>query len=79
MNTHREYRFERTHDLVALHHLATQNGIAIPTQVDRPRALNSYAVQFRYEGCPIEMVRSADCDSVTTALQAWVEVASAQS
>lgn len=68
-------RFERTHDLVALQHLATQHGIAIAAEVDRLRALNSYAVQFRYESCPIEMVSSGDCELVTTALQAWVEVA----
>ena len=65
--------FERTHDLVALHELATQSGIELPAEIDRLRALNSYAVQFRYEGCPIEMVSSADCELVTTALQAWVE------
>jgi HEPN domain-containing protein len=68
--------FERTHDLVALYQLATQNRIDLPADVDRLRALNSYAVQFRYEGCPIEMVSSTDCELVTAALQAWVEVAS---
>lgn len=72
-------RFERTHDLVALHDLATQNGIDLPADVDRLRTLNSYAVQFRYEGCPIEMVSSTECDSVTTTLQAWVEIASGHS
>lgn len=64
--------FERTHDLVALCRLASQHKIAIPVDVETLRALNSYAVQFRYEGCAIELVPSSECEVVTFCLSAWV-------
>lgn len=48
--------FERTHDLILLHGLALQHEITIPADIEKLRALNSYAVQFRYEGCPVEMI-----------------------
>ena len=65
---------ERTHDLVALHQLANEKGIAIPVEIEKLRPLNSYAVQFRYESCPTEMVSSTDCELLTATLQAWVAV-----
>jgi hypothetical protein len=34
-------------------------------------ALNSYAVQFRYEGCAIELLASAECEAITNGLAAW--------
>lgn len=67
--------FERTHDLVALCKLALQNNIAIPVDVETLRALNSYAVQFRYEGCLVALVPSAECEAVTFCLSAWVNQA----
>lgn len=43
--------FERIHDLVLLYRLAEQQGVAIAADVEQLRALNGYAVQFRYESC----------------------------
>ncbi len=64
--------FERTHDLVALYLLAEQNGIKIPVNIELLRALNSYAVQFRYEGCPIVLIEPKACESIANALANWV-------
>ena len=67
--------FERTHDLVVLHKLATQHQISIPADIETLRALNSYAVQFRYEGCAIELVASDECVAITASLASWVDAA----
>jgi HEPN domain-containing protein len=67
--------FERTHDLVALGKLASQHQITIPVNVETLRALNSYAVQFRYEGCTIELVPSIECEVVSMCLLTWVNEA----
>ena len=66
--------FERTHDLIVLHELLTRHGINIPVPKDTLRALNSYAVQFRYEGCPIEMVKNADCLHQAKLLADWTKL-----
>ena len=63
--------FERTHDLVALSLLAEQRGIKIPVNIEVLRALNSYAVQFRYEGCPVVLIEPKACESVTNILANW--------
>jgi len=36
---------------------------------ERLRALNSHAVQFRYEGCPAENVSSSECHVLTSSLE----------
>jgi hypothetical protein len=64
--------FERTHDLVVLCTLASRNKIVIPVDLETLRALNSYAVQFRYEGCVMELVPSAECEVVALCLSTWV-------
>ena len=63
--------FERTHDLIVLHGLLSQRQIAIPSDKEQLRALNSYAVQFRYEGCPIQMVTATECEAIATSLSKW--------
>jgi HEPN domain-containing protein len=63
--------FERTHDLIVIYGLLEQNQIAIPAEKEKLRALNSYAVQFRYEGCPIEMVASIECQTIASILSKW--------
>jgi len=63
--------FERTHDLILLHELLLRNNIAIPVPKEILRALNSYAVQFRYEGCSVEMVKDADCLHTAIRLAEW--------
>jgi len=63
--------FERTHDLILLHELLLRHNIAIPEQKETLRALNRYAVQFRYEGCSIEMVKDADCLRSAMRLSEW--------
>lgn len=64
--------FERTHDLIVLHELLLRDNINVPVPEDTLRALNSYAVQFRYEACPIEMVKNADCLYIAKLLADWV-------
>lgn len=66
--------FQRTHDLVTLHALAKNHHINIPADTEKLRALNSYAVQFRYEGCPVEMMQTKDCSSIVHTLLAWASV-----
>jgi len=63
--------FERTHDLIVLYQMLEAHRIGIPADMEKLRALNSYAVQFRYEGCPIEMVASSECETIATALGKW--------
>jgi HEPN domain-containing protein len=63
--------FERTHDLIVLHELLEKNRIAIPAEKEKLRALNGYAVQFRDEGCPIEMVASVECETIAATLGKW--------
>lgn len=63
--------FERTHDLIVLYQLLQEQRIGIPADKEKLRALNSYAVQFRYEGCPIEMVASSECETIATTLDQW--------
>ncbi len=67
--------FERTHDLVVLYQWAAKHQITLPVDIEKLRALNSYAVQFRYEGCAIELLASAECEAITTGLAAWVNEA----
>ncbi len=62
--------FERTHDLVRLYRLAEQSGLAIAADVEQLRALNGYAVQFRYESCGLVLISSQDCEKVAECLQA---------
>ena len=63
--------FDRTHDLIVLYQLLEEQRIGIPADEEKLRALNSYAVQFRYEGCPIEMVPSGECETIATTLGKW--------
>jgi len=63
--------FDRTHDLVMLYEQLEQQGILIPADKEKLRALNSYAVQFRYEGCPVEMIPSGECDAIASRLEKW--------
>src|SRR2546428_11206533 len=42
--------FPRTHDLVALHNLCTQNSLSVPIDPDLLARLTAYAVQVRYPG-----------------------------
>jgi hypothetical protein len=53
--------------------IAAQHGITMPVNIETLRAINSYAVQFRYEGSPVELAVSAECEAITTALSEWVE------
>lgn len=64
--------FERIHDLVLLYRLAEQQGVAIAADVEQLRALNGYAVQFRYESCGLVLIASQDCEKVAESLQAQV-------
>jgi len=65
--------FGRTHDLVMLFGLIEMHAIHVPADKEKLRALNSYAVQFRYEGCPVEMVPSAECEALAVSLEKWAE------
>lgn len=70
--------FERTHDLVTLHQLAAQHGVSVPVELEKLRALNSYAVQFRYEACTLEAVSTAECEAIVCGMMQWLEQLSAQ-
>jgi HEPN domain-containing protein len=65
--------FDRTHDLIVLHELLEQRGVQVPADKEKLRALNSYAVQFRYEGCPAEIVLSSECNALASNLEKWAE------
>lgn len=64
-------RFERTHDLVVLSRLITDHNIAIPVPAETLRRLNTYAVQFRYEACPVEMIAMEAAQQAVAALLNW--------
>jgi HEPN domain-containing protein len=63
--------FDRTHDLILLHGLLEQRQISVPAEKEKLRALNSYAVRFRYEGCSVEMLGSAECQAIAAGLGKW--------
>lgn len=67
--------FERTHDLTVLHALATNHHIMIPANLEKLRALNSYAVQFRYEGAAVQLVASTECEAIAESLGSWAKQA----
>jgi HEPN domain-containing protein len=69
--------FERTHDLVRLYRLAEQRGISIAVDVEKLRALTSYAVQFRYESCRISLLTSQECEVIANRLHDQVRAADA--
>lgn len=61
--------FYRTDDLIVHHELLEQRAVQVPAAKERLRALNSHAVQFRYEGCPAENVSSSECHVLTSSLE----------
>jgi HEPN domain-containing protein len=63
--------FDRTHDLIVLHQLLEEARLVVPVDKEKLRALNSYAVQFRYEGCLLAVVPSSECEAIATALEKW--------
>jgi hypothetical protein len=63
------------HDLVLLCQLAQEHHISTPVRTETLRALNSHAVQFRYESCAVELVASSDCEAVAECLATWVREA----
>jgi HEPN domain-containing protein len=66
--------FERTHDLVVLHELLEHWQIDIPADKETLRALNNYAVQFRYEASPVQMVASKACEEIAACLALWANL-----
>ncbi|MFP4063372.1 MAG: HEPN domain-containing protein [Halochromatium sp.] len=64
--------FERTHDLVLLYRLAEQQGVSLAADVEQLRALNSYAVQFRYESCRVALMSSQACEEIAGRLHQQV-------
>lgn len=65
--------FERTHDLAALAELCIAHHIEMPLRGDVLRQLNTYAVTFRYEGCPVAMVDMEDASRIVATLLAWAQ------
>ena len=65
--------FERTHDLVSLAGLCAAHDIAMPLIGDALRPLNTYAVKFRYEGCPVAMIDMEEASRIVAALLAWTQ------
>lgn len=65
--------FERTHDLVSLFGLCASHGITIPVSTDTLRPLNTYAVTFRYEGCPVAMINMEDAAQTVATLFDWAK------
>lgn len=65
--------FERTHDLVKLARLLTDQGIAVDMSEDQLRRLNPFAVAYRYDDLEIEMAPQEDIASVVTDARIWAE------
>lgn len=65
--------FERTHDLIVLRELLDRHQVNVPVSVNVLRALNSYAVQFRYEACPIELMKADEGWRTANELATWSE------
>jgi HEPN domain-containing protein len=63
--------YRRTHDLVELNELATQNGIAIPVARELLVRLGPYAVEFRYLGAKAPEVSLEEAEAAIDALLAW--------
>lgn len=63
--------FRRTHDLVELHELATQNGITIPASRELLVLLGPYAVEFRYLGIKAPDVSPEEAVEAVKSLQSW--------
>jgi HEPN domain-containing protein len=60
--------FERTHDLAVLHGFLERHQTDMPTDKEKLRALNAYAVQFRYQVCAVEMIPSVECENIAAEL-----------
>jgi len=65
--------YRRTHDLLELSNLATQNGLVIPADSGLLARLGPYAVEFRYLGVLAPMVSRAEAEALIEALLAWAK------
>ena len=69
-------RFRKTHDLAALVDLARDHGIPFPKELEGVTDLTPFAVNFRYEDMPPEMVQDSHPQWVKEDLRltrAWAE------
>lgn len=63
----------RTHDLVALAQVLTDKGLSLPVTIDQLRALNPFAVEYRYDD---EMIPQTSREALAATLNAamdWAE------
>ncbi len=65
--------FPRTHDLESLARLLGDRGFAVPVAPRDLRRLNPYAVEFRYDEQPPELVTLAEADAFASAVMRWAE------
>lgn len=61
----------RTHDLAALGQALADHGIALPLSVDELRALNPFAVEFRYDDEIVPTMSRAELNTCTLMLLDW--------
>ena len=69
-------RFRRIHDLAGLIDLARDNGVLFPKELEGVTDLTPFAVNFRYEDLPPEIVQSLHAHWVKQCLtltRAWAE------
>ena len=65
--------FERTHDLALLASLCATHRILVPADLDALRLINSFAVRFRYEACPVPLFDPLQAATMVEELKEWAE------
>jgi len=65
--------FRRTHDLLALASLLPVDVLPLPLDDDWLIRLTPYAVEFRYDDSPIQLISGRDAEMVVGQLIAWAE------
>jgi HEPN domain-containing protein len=68
-----QIEFDRTHDLVKLALLLNDHEITLPATDDQLRALNPFAVTFRYDDMEIVAITGEDTAIVVSEIRRWAE------
>jgi len=61
----------RTHDLAALAQALANHGVALPVSVDEVRALNPFAVEFRYDDEISSATNREELDAIVPTMLYW--------
>jgi len=65
--------YRRTHDLLELSNLATQNRLIVPADPGLLARLGPYAVEFRYLGILAPTVSRAEAEALLETLRGWAK------